>query len=125
MADSEGIAGEMAGLPLSPGSPIREDISASSDEGIIEDALAAIKRVQGVIGAMVLNSAGELVRSTLPADEAVRRANTYHDIAKSAHALLADEEVQLLRLSTRNEMIVISSAPASFVLVVVQSMAAG
>lgn len=105
-------------------SSIGEDIQVTPD-GVIDDCIARVKRVEGVVGMAILNRRGEIVRTSFDQMETTRRGLPLLELHRRAQELLEPgTELQMIRLRTRKEEVVVTCGE-EHTLIVVQKPHAG
>ncbi|KAJ1634895.1 hypothetical protein T492DRAFT_903119 [Pavlovales sp. CCMP2436] len=120
---------------------IGEDIEVTAD-GLIADSLQRIKRLEGVTALVIMNTDGEIVRTSLEHAEASRRGLAALELQKRAQDLFAaaslsragredelsgggsgPEKLEMLRIRTRKEDLVLTCSDKFAMLVVQKSQA--
>ncbi len=111
----------------SPGSGIDEDIQMKTEE-LVQETLERIGRVHGVIGAVILDADGLVLRATLPPADASRYAAAACQLLQRARAVVREPATEpgdvltMLRVRTRkHELVICAEAVGKYALLVVQN----
>mmetsp|Transcript_22153 Transcript_22153/g.45236 ORF Transcript_22153/g.45236 Transcript_22153/m.45236 type:complete len:205 (-) Transcript_22153:130-744(-) len=114
------------GMQSSVGS-IREDIDVNS-QGLVEETLERLGRVRGVLGVLILDSEGTVIRTTMDERSVSKYTSPVLQLLQRAHGVVGltpnDRLGMLCVRTSKHEMLMCSERHAAFSILVIQNPSA-
>ena len=117
-------AASMGGRSVGSNCSIQEDLDVNTS-GLVEETMERLSRVRGVLGVMIIDSEGRVVRTTMDDKAAAQHAVPVQQLVQRALGVVAltpgDRFGMLCVRTTKHEMLMCHERQGAFTILVIQN----